>query len=221
MERLIFIEKVPAEGRKPVKVKTADGLDYAVFDAKVADSIHVGNVYACTVEIKENTKDGRTYTNRTIKQAVPEPVAGVIPPAPATAAPPPSLVQAAQAAGATVVEPRQTRDNSTNLSIEWQVCVKAGVELATCEGCPQWFSDGIYEVLALKLGIEIPEVPANGQPTPQQWNEYNALVKGYTLENMTALEESIRKSQGVDVRALTGKQLGTVIATIKGKKGTK
>jgi histidinol phosphatase-like PHP family hydrolase len=93
--------------------------------------------------------------------------------------------------------------------------------LATCEGCPQWFSDGIYEVLALKLGIEIPEVPANGQPTPQQWNEYNALVKGYTLENMTALEESIRKSQGVDVRSLTGKQLDAVIASIKGKKGTK
>jgi len=123
MERLVFIEKLPPEGRKPVKVKDQNGTQYAIFDTKVAEIVHVGNAYACTVETKQNGQ----YINHTIKQAVPEPVAGVIPPAPATAAPPPSLVQAAQAAGATVVEPRQTRDNSTNLSIEWQVCVKAGV----------------------------------------------------------------------------------------------
>ncbi|MFA6270754.1 MAG: hypothetical protein WC657_06140 [Candidatus Paceibacterota bacterium] len=214
MERLTITEVGPlktfGDNGKEWTYK-AGGKGYSTYWPKVSDVIVIGGTYQCDIEV--NTKG--KYPKSIIKSAVPEPVAGAIPPAPATAAPS-TLVAAAQAAGARIIEPTPARDNSTNLSIEWQTCVKAGVELAMCEGCPEWFSDGVYEMLALKLGIEIPEPQVEQVKAFDKINEYLA---GCSNEQKIAFEAAVLKSHGVPIRELNAKQAAMVASQLK--KGTK
>jgi hypothetical protein len=187
----------------------ADGKRYVSFDAKVGATITVGPDFACTVEPKNDP----TYPNDggTIKQAVIDPAAGVQPPTPA--APTPSLVQAVQTAGARVVAYSEDSHDKVWANICFQEAgadVRAGV-------APASITELYYNTMASGLGGKYAPDPVkthSDEPTPQQWDEYNSLVKGYTLEASASLEEAIQKSHGCDSRHLNGKQLASVITNL-------
>jgi hypothetical protein len=179
---------------------THDGKFFTYYQA-VAESVPItGGTYDCEVEV--NTK-GR-FPKKIIKSVKP---VGATAQAATMAA---TTTQPAPQAIAAVPAPQPAYENTRDNSFEWQTCLKeAGAIVREFAESPEWFRKGLIELLALKLGIEIPDVVSKATA------ERIGTLVAQTGQNWATFEKTVKeKHSGRKVAELTTGEAQSVIETL-------
>jgi hypothetical protein len=177
---------------------------YSTYWPKVSEVIVLGGTYQCEIEV--NTKG--KYPKSVIKSAE---AVGVTAQAATIASPLPTEGAAGRATSPALHPQSITfHDDKRNDSIEWQVSLKeAGAIVREFAEAPEWFRKGLIDLLALKLGIDIPDV------VDKATVDKIGTLAAQAGMNYATFEKGVKeKHNGRKIAELTNGEGQSVIATL-------